>query len=345
MRTLSRKGPKKSASFAVTEAPTPKKKSTSFAVTNASEPTRQRSSESQSSEPGSLKRQPTFRSFRRKLGASTMRLVGKAGASNANGMWTPLLEPDEIHRLIGETEAELMGLKGTLEATEGGGLSRQMGMIMIQKGWGPSQMMKAWDRNKDSIIQRVEFRSAIRQSLGLQSSNLEMCARAPPRPRVRAHAPAPPSPSTTSRSERRHASRAAALAHGANTVSPCAPACVRVSRVPHGIPDWLCGAWLGGRRHRRLAHTATPSSTSSTSTAAALWISRSSATRCAFCTTPSRRPTPSMTTPRRGQAEDGRTQMRAPNACPQCAPPMRAPHTSPLVPNMTTPSGAGLGRE
>ena len=81
-----------------------------------------------------------------------------------------------------ETEAELAELEAKLKAYEDGGIEQRVGNAMVQMGWGATQMMKAWDKNKDGMLQRVEFRTAMRSSLGLQASNIEMCA--PRRPAV-----------------------------------------------------------------------------------------------------------------------------------------------------------------
>ena len=96
--------------------------------------------------------------------------------------WTPLLTPDDVRSLVQETEAELAELEAKLKAHEDGGIEQRVGNAMVQMGWGATQMMKAWDKNKDGMLQRVEFRTAMRSSLGLQASNIEMCA--PRRPAV-----------------------------------------------------------------------------------------------------------------------------------------------------------------
>ena len=90
--------------------------------------------------------------------------------------WTPLLTPDDVRSEMQDTKAELAQLEEKLKAHGEGGIDQKVGNAMVQMGWGAAQMMRAWDKNKDGILQRVEFRTAMRSSLGLQASNIEMCA-------------------------------------------------------------------------------------------------------------------------------------------------------------------------
>lgn len=98
--------------------------------------------------------------------------------SSRSSTWGPLAEllsVSELHERQQATSVEIDTLQAKLHnfGAEKQTLERQLGIVLGQKGHGPKETLKAWDKNNDRVIQRPEFRLAMRTQLHLTAGNVE----------------------------------------------------------------------------------------------------------------------------------------------------------------------------
>jgi hypothetical protein len=130
-----------------------------------------------SSEEGSFKSFKKIEDGMKSLWSVVRRKV--AGTAQGSTSVLHALEPPkdvltivQLHEMTSYTRAEeaecLQRLKLLDEDTS---LERQLGESMISRKWSLSDMLKAWDKNGDLQIQRMEFRLAVKTLMGIDATH------------------------------------------------------------------------------------------------------------------------------------------------------------------------------
>ena len=143
--------------------------------------------------------------------------AAEAGTSAAS---RPLMTADEVRKVIEEGTASVQELeKGINSIVQDKSLARTLGRAIYQRNKNTQSLIKEWDRNRDGVINKVEWRVAIRNILQLKASNDSLDALFDGAP-TRVHHPC--EASTTLNGRTRHRARRASHTD-AQPLCACAP--------------------------------------------------------------------------------------------------------------------------